>query len=82
MERSEYNKNYYQNIYKDKLKNTCVYCDLCQKEYKSWNIYKHNKSKKHYLNSLSEEEREQYDKEKLDNKIKKMINKLENKLVM
>jgi len=73
--RKNYNRNYYQK-YKNIIANKRSYCDCCQLEFAAWNIYKHNKSKKHLFNSMSEEDKkkklEEKTKEKINNKIEKL----------
>jgi hypothetical protein len=78
---SNYNKNYYNNVYKEIIKNKREFCVCCNKEFASWNIYKHNKTKKHKINSMSEDEKEKYLAEKNKTKILKQIDKLQNKLI-
>ena len=42
-----YHKEYYRNHYKDIIKDKKEFCVTCNCEVAKWNIYKHNKSKKH-----------------------------------
>ena len=60
MDKLEYHKMYYHNKYKNIISTKKSFCDCCQIEFSSWNIYKHNKSKKHYFNSLSEEDQRKF----------------------
>lgn len=78
MERIEYNKNYYHSKYKEIIKNKKCYCDCCQLEFAAWNIYKHNKTQKHFFNSMSEEDKLKYLEEKSKKKIMRKIEKLRN----
>ena len=71
MEKTDYNRNYYHNKYKDIIANKKSYCDCCQLEFASWNIYKHKKTKKHLFNLMNEEDKIKY----LDQKAKLRINK-------
>ena len=76
----EYNKNYYHNKYKQIISNKKSFCECCQLEYASWNIYKHRKSQKHLLNSMNEEGKQKYLEEKSKIKILKKIEKLKEKI--
>lgn len=64
----EYHHNYYINHYKEIIKNKKTYCDCCQTEVSSWNFYKHKNSKKHQINSMTEEEKANYEISKQKNK--------------
>jgi hypothetical protein len=77
MDKLEYHKNYYHNTYKNIIANKKCFCECCQLEFASWNIYKHNKSKKHFFNSLNEEDKQYYLEEKKKDKIVKKIHRLE-----
>lgn len=81
MERSDYNKHYYQNKYKQIIQNKKRVCECCQQEFSAWNMYKHNKSRKHFLNTLSEEDRKKYFEEKSQEKIRQKIERLKNFLI-
>ena len=79
--KKQYHSDYYQNKYKEVLKNKKCFCEICQKEVQSWNIYKHKSSKKHILNSMDENEYKKYLGEKINQKIlyiQKSINEIEN----
>lgn len=76
----DYNKNYYHNKYKSIISNKKSFCNCCQLEFAAWNIYKHKKSQKHILNSMSEEDKMIYLEEKSKNKIRQKIDKLTNTL--
>jgi hypothetical protein len=80
-ETSNYNKNYYNNVYKEIIKNKREFCVYCNKEFASWNIYKHKKTKKHKINSMNEDDKQKYLSEKNNSKILKQIDKLQNKLI-
>jgi hypothetical protein len=77
----EYQKQYYNNIQKEKLKNEFIFCDACNRSYAGWNIRKHYKSAKHLKNSLSEEEikelKIQKEKNREERVLQKRIKKLE-----
>lgn len=77
MDKLEYHKNYYHSRYKEIIKKKKSYCDCCNIEFASWNIYKHNKSQKHFFNTLNEYEKERYLEIKSKDKIIKKIKKLE-----
>jgi hypothetical protein len=81
MERIEYSKNYYETKYKTILQNKKKYCDCCKEFIVAWSIYKHDNSKKHLFNMLSEDDKQKYLQEKENQKIEKKINKLKSKLV-
>ena len=57
---AEYHKQYYDNIFKDKIQNITHYCPSCDKTITSWNIYKHKNSKNHFMNLLTKEEQKLY----------------------
>jgi hypothetical protein len=73
---NNYNKAYYYNKYKQIISNKRVFCECCQTEYASWNIYKHNKTNKHIINSMSEDEKMKYLEEKMKRKVLQKIEKL------
>jgi hypothetical protein len=73
----DYYKQYYHNKYKDIISTKKQFCQCCQLEFSSWNIYKHTKTKKHLLNSMNEEDKQNYLEEKSKTKILKKINKLQ-----
>jgi len=79
--KKQYHSDYYHKKYKEVLKNKKCFCEICQKEIQSWNIYKHKSSKKHILNSMDENEYKKYLGEKINQKIfyiQKSINEIEN----
>ncbi len=80
MDKVEYHKKYYEEHYKPKLQNKKEFCECCQEFVVAWNIYKHAKTKKHMVKSLSEEERLKYLQEKQNHKIEKQIDKLKSKI--
>jgi hypothetical protein len=78
--KKQYHIDYYQNKYKEVLKNKKLFCENCKKEVQSWNIYKHKISKKHILNSMDENEYKKYLAEKVNQKffnIQKSIHEIE-----
>ena len=75
----KYYKNYYHNKYKNIIKEKKEYCECCKLEFASWNLYKHRKSKKHQINSLSEEEKLNYVKQQ---QLNKFLAKVEQKFKM
>ena len=70
--KKQYHIDYYQNKYKEILKNKKLFCETCKKEVQSWNIYKHKISKKHILNSMDENEHKKYLAEKVNQKFFKI----------
>lgn len=54
-----YYKEYYRNHYKDIIKDKKDFCNACNCVVAKWNVYKHNKSKKHQFNLLSEDEKKE-----------------------
>ena len=82
MEKSDYNRNYYQNKYKNIISNKKCYCECCNLEFAAWNIYKHKKSKKHLINSMNEEDKMKYLEEKYYDKINKKIDTLQKLLLV
>jgi hypothetical protein len=73
MEKIDYNKMYYHNVYKSIIANKKCFCDCCKLEFAAWNIYKHKKSQKHIFNSMNKEEQKKYLEEKSKSKINKKI---------
>ena len=43
----EYNKLYFENILKPRIKNNKIHCDICNTNYTEWNKVKHPLSMKH-----------------------------------
>ena len=76
MEQKDYHKKYYNNKYKEIISKKRSYCDCCQLEFASWNIYKHMKTRKHIMNSMNEEDKLRCLEEKSQKKILQKIEKL------
>ena len=53
----QYYKNYYHTYYKDIIKDKKCFCEICNIEVSSWNMYKHKQSNKHQFNLLSDDEK-------------------------
>ena len=81
----QYHKDYYNNIYKQKIQEKRCFCEICGIEIAKWNLYKHNKSIAHMYKAMTDDERRLYDfekEQKKENKLKiKEKRKLENKLL-
>ena len=77
---AEYNRNYYQNHYKNIIANKFVHCECCDQDIKAWNYSRHRNSKKYQFNILDESGKFQALEIKKKNKILKEIKKLERKV--
>ena len=77
---AEYNRNYYQNHYKNIIANKFVHCECCDKDIKAWNYSRHRNSKKYQFNILDESSKKEALEIKQKNKILKKIQKLEHKI--
>jgi hypothetical protein len=75
-----YQKKYYENVLREKMKNTIVHCDVCNLDFAGWNFYKHKQSKKHVMNCMTCDERNEYLKQKQQDKEKRKIERKLNKL--
>lgn len=77
----EYHHTYYITHYKDIIKNKTSYCSVCDRELTKWNIYKHNKSKQHIINSMTEQERRVYEEQvrvkQIEQKRQRLLRQLE-----
>lgn len=80
MDKSYYHRQYYKNHYKDIIKNKKTFCECCQVEVSSWNIWKHRQSKKHTVNNMTEDERKEHDANLRQIKLLKKIQHLESQL--
>ena len=79
MDLKEYNHNYYITVYKEKIRNKKVKCEACNCEYSKWNEYKHFKSKKHIVNTMTEEEKQIHIQQKISQMEEKYLTKLKSK---
>jgi len=73
MEYKNYAQQYYHTIYKDRLKDKTELCPICEMNVHVWNRSKHLKSKKHIMNSMTEEERKNMELIKAKIKVEKKL---------